>query len=77
MKKKPARELLRLRRVASATKSSTVSWRSSRSVFVSQDVISYETKKTETTVPACISFFIVSIYSQNYTLNLHPFVTFS
>jgi hypothetical protein len=35
IKKKLARELLRLRRVASAIKVSTAAWRSSRSVFVS------------------------------------------
>ena len=35
MKKKLARELLRLRRVASATKFSSAAWRSSRSVFMS------------------------------------------
>ena len=42
--KKDARELLRLRWVVSSAQFSSNPWRSLRSVFVSQEIASYETK---------------------------------
>ena len=47
VKKKLARELLRLRRVASATKFSSAAWRSSRNAFMSWDALSYDIKKRD------------------------------